>query len=122
MDAIDFSGAEHSGVIARILGFAQRPRCCEITRRAMEDIVKLTLTKAAVLEAIQDHLSTRKPTYVQMQSCGLRAYILLPCVVDCYELYVKLQMPPGEELMVVVSVHDPEFEPRRKKTNVKRTE
>jgi hypothetical protein len=80
----------------------------------MEDIVKLTLTKRAVLEAVHGHVKTRRATYMQKQECGLRAYILLPCTVGCYELFVKLQLAPDDDLMVIVSVHEPEFDPRKK--------
>jgi hypothetical protein len=120
LDAVDFYAAEHAGVLARILALAQRPECCSVTRRAMEDILKRTLTKGAVLEAVKDHLAVQRRTYVQIQHCGLRAYILVPCIVGCYELYVKLQLAPKEELMVIVSVHEPEFKPKRKRSNAKR--
>jgi hypothetical protein len=120
LDAVDFSAVEHADPLARILAIAQRPRCCSVTKRAMEDIVKLTLTKGAVLEAVTVHLTTRKPTYVQSQDCGFRAYILLPCSVGCYELYVKLQLATDDDLMVIVSVHEPEFDPKRNKSHAKR--
>lgn len=86
----------------------------------MEDIVKLALTKGAVLEAIHVHLTTKGPTYVQMQDCGLQAYILLPCSVSRYELYVKLQLSINDDLMVIVSAHEPEFDSKRKKSHAKR--
>jgi hypothetical protein len=120
LDVVDFSAVEHADPLARILALAQRPRCCSVTRRAMEDIVKLTLTKGAVLEAVNVHLTIRKPTFVQTQDCGLRAYILLPCSVGCYELYVKLQLASEDDLMVIVSVHEPDFDPKRKKSHAKR--
>lgn len=89
----------------------------------MEDIVKLRLTKAAVLEAVRVHLERKKTTYVLMQQSGIAAYVLLPCLVDVHQLYVKVQVPPCdrelEEVLVIISTHLPEYESKRK-TDVKR--
>ena len=90
MDAIDFSAAEHLAAIAKILDLARWPHHCVVTKRAMEDIVKLRLTKEAVLEAVRDHFGAKKPTYVLMQQSGIKAYVLLPCSVDVHHLYVKV--------------------------------
>ena len=118
MDAIDFSAAEHLAAIAKILDLARWPHHCVVTKRAMEDIVKLRLTKGAVLEAIRDHLGERKPTSVLTQESGLIAYVLLPCLVCSHELYVKVQVPPCErerdEVLVIISAHKPEYEQKRK--------
>jgi hypothetical protein len=54
------------------------------------------------------------------QNCGLQAYILLPCSVGCYELYVKLQLATVGDLMVIVSVHQPEFDSKKGKSHAKR--
>jgi len=84
----------------------------------MEDIVKLRLTKNAVLEAVCVHLRSRKPTYVLAQRIGCAAYVLLPCLVDAHELYVKVQVPPCErecdEVLVIISAHRPEYQPKRR--------
>lgn len=120
MRAVDFRAAEHAGALARILALARRSCCCSVTGRAMKDIVKLTLTKGAVLEAVQVHLATQRPTFVQVQNCGLRAYILLPCSVGCYELYVKLQLATADDLMVIVSVHQPEFDSKKGKSHARK--
>lgn len=117
MEPIDFSAAEHLAAIAKISDLSRHPRDCVATKRAMEDIVKLRLTKAAVLEAVHDHLEQERPTYVLMQKCGIEAYVLLPCSVDIHELYVKVQVPPcahgTRETLVIISAHKPEYEPRR---------
>jgi hypothetical protein len=94
VQAIDFSAAEHLAAIAKILDLARWPHHCVVTKRAMEDIVRLRLTKEAVLEAVRDHLGAQKPTYVLMQQSGFEAYVLLPCSVDVHDLYVKVQVPP----------------------------
>ena len=117
MHVVDFCAAEHANAIAKILALAQRPHCCIVTKRAMEDIVKLALTKAAVLEAVHDHVTAQKLTHFQMQESGWPAYILLPCLVDCYELYVKLQVGEDDDLMVIVSAHQPDFGVRGKKSH-----
>lgn len=118
MDAIDFSAAEHLAAIAKILDLARWPHHCFVTKSAMEDIVKLRLTKEAVLEAIRAHIGAEKPTYVLRQKIGLEGYVLLPCSVDVHELYIKVQIPPCEherdELMVVISAHKPRYEAKRK--------
>jgi hypothetical protein len=118
VDPIDFSAAEHLAAIAKILDLACCPRQCDATKRATEDIVKLRLTKAAVLEAVRDHLEQRKPTYVLMQKSGIAAYVLLPCSVDVHHLYVKVQVPPcskeATEVLVIISAHKPVYEPRRR--------
>jgi hypothetical protein len=118
VDAIDFSAAEHLAAIAKILDLARSPRRCDVTKRAMEDIVKLRLTKAAVLEAVCAHLEGQKPTHVLMQKSGIEAYVLLPCSVDVHELYVKVQVPPcslgRSEVLVIISAHKPEYEPKRR--------
>jgi hypothetical protein len=118
VDAIDFSAAGHLAAIAKILDLARWPHHCVVTNRAMEDIVKLRLTKDAVLEAVRVHLGARKSTYVLMQESGLTAYVLLPCSVDVHELYVKVQVPPcgqeRDEVLVIISAHKPDYEPRKK--------
>jgi hypothetical protein len=118
VERIDFAAAEHLAAIAKILYLSRNPRDCIATKRALEDIVKLRLTKAAVLEAVYDHLEQQGPTYVLMQKCGIEAYVLLPCSVDVHELYVKVQVPPcddeAREVLVIISAHKPEFEPRRR--------
>ena len=118
MDAIDFSAAEHLAAIAKILDLARWPHHCFPTKRAMEDIVKLRLTKAAILEGVRDHLQEKKPTYVLRQKSGMEAYVLLPCSVDVHELYVKVQVPPCDkecdEVLVIISAHKPEHEPKGK--------
>ncbi len=118
MDAIDFSAAEHLAAIAKILDLARWPHHCVVTKRAMEDIVKLRLTKEGVLEAVREHLRTKKPTYVLMQLSGIKAYVLLPCSVDVHHLYVKVQVPARDqerdELLVIISAHKPEYEPKGK--------
>jgi len=79
----------------------------------MEDIVKLRLTKDAVLEALREHLIARKPTYFLMQKTGLGAYVLLRFCVDAEELYLKVQVPPCDrecdEVLVIISSHIPEY-------------
>jgi hypothetical protein len=118
VNAIDFSAAEHLAAIAKILDLARWPHHCVVTKRAMEDIVTLRLTKEAVLEAVGAHLEAQKPTYVLMQQSGLEAYVLLPCSVDVHELYVKVQVPPRkrecDETLVVISSHIPEYGAKRK--------
>jgi hypothetical protein len=118
VDPIDFSTPEHLAAIAKFLELAQWPHRCLVTMRAMEDIVKLGLTKDAVLEAICDHLRAEKRTYVLMQESGFKAYVLLPCSVDVHRLYVKILVPPCEresdEILVIVSAHEPEYESKRK--------
>jgi hypothetical protein len=118
VDAIDFSAAEHLAPIAKILDLARWPHHCVVTKRAMEDIVRLRLTKEAVLEAVRDHLGAKKPTYMLMQQSGIKAYVLLPCSVDVHHLYVKVQLPPRDqerdELLVIISAHKPEYEPKGK--------
>ena len=114
MDAIDFSAPEHAVAVAKILRLVKSPKRCQVTKRAMEDIVKLRLTKTAVLEAIQEHLEEQRTTYVLMQKMGIQAYVLLPCGVEPHELYVKVQLPPcqnpgGQETLVVISAHQPKY-------------
>ena len=125
MQAIDFSAAEHLAAIAKILDLARWPHRCVVTKRAMEDIVKLRLTKEAVLEAVREHLEVQMPTYVLMQQSGLEAYVLLPCSVDVHHLYVKVQVPPCkrecDEVLVIISSHKPEYEPKRKIDAKKKT-
>ena len=124
MKQIDFAAAEHLAAVAKILGLAGVPRRCVVTKRAMEDIVKLGLTREAVLEEVCDHLEAQKPTYVLMQTSGLEAYVLLPCSVDVHELYVKVQVPPckreRDEVLVIISSHKPKFEPPKGKIDAKR--
>jgi hypothetical protein len=118
VNQIDFSAAEHLAAIAKILDLAKWPHHCVVTKRAMEDIVRLRLTKEAVLEAVREHLEARRPTYVLMQESGLEAYVLLPCAVDVHELYVKVQVPPckreRDEVLVIISSHKPKYEPKGK--------
>jgi hypothetical protein len=118
VDAIDFSAAAHSAAIAKILDLVRWPHHCFVTKRAMEDIVTLRLTKGAVLEAIRAHLGERRATFVLTQESGLIAYVLLPCLVGSHELYVKVQVPPCErerdEVLVIISAHKPEYEQKRK--------
>jgi len=118
VQSVDFSAAEHLAAVAKILDLSRRPHDCVATKRAMEDIVKLRLTTGAVLEAVQEHLERQRPTYVLMQKCGIEAYVLLPCSVDVHELYVKVQIPPcaqkSAEVLVIISAHTPEYEPRRR--------
>jgi hypothetical protein len=118
VEAIDFSDAEHLAAIAKILDLARWPHHCVVTKRAMEDIVKLRLTKEAVLEAVQDHLRAKQPTYSLMQQLGIKAYVLLPCLVEAHHLYVKVQVPPCDEerneVLVIISAHKPEYEPKGK--------
>jgi hypothetical protein len=118
VDEIDFSSAEHSAAISKILELARLPYRCNVTKRATEDMVKLRLTKAAVLEAVRDHLAKQKPTYVLMQNSGFAAYVMLPCFIDVHELYVKVQTPPCnlgcDQELVIISAHRPEYEPVRK--------
>jgi hypothetical protein len=125
VQAIDFSAAEHLAAIAKILDLARWPHHCVVTKRAMEDIVKLRLTKEAVLEAVRDHLEAQMPTYVLMQQSGLEAYVLLPCSVDVHHLYVKVQVPPckreRDEVLAIISSHKPEYEPKRKIDAKKKT-
>jgi hypothetical protein len=115
---IDFSAAEHLAAIAKILNLAKWSHHCVVTKRAMEDIVKLRLTKEAVLESIREHLESQRQTYVLMQQSGLEAYVLLPCSVDIHELYVKVQVPPckreRDEVLVIISSHKPKYEPKGK--------
>ena len=117
MDAIDFSAAKHLAALAKILDLARWPHHCLVTKRAMENMVKLRLTKEAVLEAVRAHLGAKKSTYVLRQEMGLEAYVLLPCFVDPHELYVKVQVPPRarerDEVLVIISAHKPEYEPKR---------
>jgi len=118
VEPIDFSAAEHLAALAKILDLARWPHHCLVTKRAMEDIVKLRLTKEAVLEAVRAHLGAKKPTYVLSQQVGLEAYVLLPCSVEVHELYVKVQVPPRkreqDEVLVIISAHKPEYEPKGK--------
>src|SRR5690242_20237502 len=94
-----------------MMDLAQWPHHCVVTKRAMQDIVQLGLTKQAVLEAIRSHLGEQRPTKVITQKIGLRAYVLLPCCVEMYQLYVKIQLPPCgtecDEVLVVISAHKP---------------
>jgi hypothetical protein len=117
VDAIDFAAAEHLSAISKILELARLPYRCNVTKRAMEDIVKLRLTKAAVLEAVCDHLEQQRATYVLMQDSGIEAYVMLPCLIDVHELYVKVQIPPCnpgcDQELVIISAHRPEYEPKR---------
>ncbi len=118
MKQIDFSAAEHLAAISKILDLAKWPHHCVVTKRAMEDIVKLRLTKEAVLEAVREHLDAQRPTYALMQESGLEAYVLLPCSVDIHELYVKVQVPPckreRDEVLVIISSHKPKYESKGK--------
>jgi hypothetical protein len=118
VDEIDFSCGPHLAAIAKILDLARWPHHCVVTKRAMEDIVKLRLTKEAVLESVRAHLGGRLPTYALKQQYGITAYVLLPCLVDEQELYVKVQVPPcqqeRDEVLVIISAHKPEYEPKRK--------
>ena len=118
MDAIDFCAAEHLAALAKVTDLARWPHHCTVTKRAMEDIVKLRLTKEAVLEGVRAHLRAKKPTYVLRQKVGLDAYVLLPCAVDVHELYVKVQVPPctreRDEVLVIISAHKPEYERKGK--------
>jgi len=68
----DFSAAKHLAAISKILELARLPYRCNVTKRATEDIVRLRLTKAAVLEAVCDHLERQKPTYVLIRT-GIEA-------------------------------------------------
>jgi hypothetical protein len=124
MDKIDFSAPKHLAAIAKLRDLARWPHHCVVTKRATEDIVKLRLTKAAVLEALSAHLAAKKPTYVLMQESEIEAYVLLPCAVDVHHLYVKVQVPPcdreKDEVLVIISAHIPEYGPPKEKVNVKR--
>lgn len=124
MDRIDFSAPRHLAAIAKIRDLARWPHHCVVTKRATEDIVKLRLTKAAVLEAVRSHLDAKKATYVLMQESGIEAYVLVPCTVDVHHLYVKVQVPPcdreSDEVLVIISAHTPEYEPPKGKVDVKR--
>ena len=124
MDAIDFSAAEHLAAISKILELARLPYRCNVTKRATEDIVRLRLTKAAVLEAVYDHLEQQKATYVLMQDSGIEAYVMLPCLIDVHELYVKVQIPPCDagcdQELVIISAHTPEYK-RKRSIDAKRT-
>jgi hypothetical protein len=117
VDPIDFSAAKHLAAISKILELARLPYRCNVTKRATEDIVRLRLTKAAVLEAVCDHLERQKATYVLMQDWGIEAYVMLPCLIDVHELYVKVQIPPcnagSDQELVIISAHKPEYEPKR---------
>jgi hypothetical protein len=112
---IDFAAAEHLAAVSKISHLARWPRRCVVTKRAMEDIVKLGLTKEAVLEEVRDHLEAQKPTYVLLQASGLEAYVLLPCSVDVHDLYVKVQVPPCKR-------ERDEYEPPKGKIDAKRKE
>jgi hypothetical protein len=114
VDAIDFSAPEHAAAVAKILGLVRQRERCQVTKRAMEDIVKLRLTKSGVLEAIQEHLEAQRTTYVLTQKIGIRAYVLLPCSTKPHELYVKVQVPPcqhsgGQDVLVIISAHKPKY-------------
>jgi hypothetical protein len=78
----------------------------------MEDIVKLKLTKASVLESIREHLKCAKPTYSLIQRSGQSAYVLLPCSVEEHTLYVKVTLPHAaceqQESLIIISAHIPE--------------
>jgi hypothetical protein len=93
------------------MDLAQWPHHCVVTKRAMQDIVQMGLTKEAVLEAIRVHLGEQRPTKVITQKTGLRAYVLLPCSVETHDLYVKVQLPPSngkcDEVLVIISAHKP---------------
>jgi hypothetical protein len=85
----------------------------------MEDIVKLRLTKDAVLEGVLEHLANDEPVYVLTQEqTGRTAYVMLPCVVEPHQLYVKLQLQAAErrrdELIIIISAHPPKYAPPRK--------
>lgn len=118
MRQIDFSAAKHLPAVARILELARSPRRCVVTRRATDDIVKLRLTKDGVLGAVRTHLEAQSTTYVLRQNSDIEAYVLLPCTVEAYQLYVKVQVPPcpkaGSDVLVVISAHTPRYEARRK--------
>jgi hypothetical protein len=118
VDEIDFSGSPHLAAIAKILDLARWPHHCVVTNRAMQEIVRLRLTKEAVLESVRSHLSGRLPTYALQQQYGITAYVLLPCSVGEFELYVKVQVPPcqqeRDEVLVIISAHKPEYESKRK--------
>jgi hypothetical protein len=118
VERIDISVAEHAEAIAKITDLAKCPRSCLITKRAMEDVVKLRLTKDAVLDGVLEHLANEEPVYVLIQEqTGRAAYVLLPCAVEPHRLYVKVQVQTAErkrdELLIIISAHPPKYAPPR---------
>jgi hypothetical protein len=113
---VDPSVAEHSAAVAKVFDLARWPHHCVVTRQAMEDMVKARVKKEAVLAAIREHITNKKPIYSLLQeTTGLLAYVFLPCNVNGCELYVKVQLPAAaaetDEYLIVISSHPPEYAP-----------
>jgi hypothetical protein len=118
VERIDISAPDHAEAIAKITDLAKCPGSCLVTKRAMEDIVRLRLTKDAVLDAVIEHLANEEPTFVLTQEqTGRTAYVLLPCAVETHRLYVKLQVQTAkrmrDELLIIISAHPPKYAPPR---------
>lgn len=117
MDRIDASAPEHSAAINKILDLARWPHHCLVTRRATEDMVRLRLTKEAVLIALREHVNAGKPIYhIKQETTDLGAYVLLPCAVETHELYLKVQLPHAasetQEKLIIISSHPPLYPPK----------
>lgn len=83
----------------------------------MEDMVRLRLTKEAVLIGLREHVLAKRPIYaIQQESTGQRAYVLLPCNVEGHDLYLKVQLPHAasemQEKLIIISSHPPLYPPK----------
>lgn len=113
MDLIDLDESEHAPIVARVLVVAASPGRCNTTREALDDLLLLGITKANVLDGVLSHAGARKPVYRVHQKSGATAFVFLPCHVEGYELYVKLQLMAGrtaeEDRITMISAHPPKF-------------
>ena|SRR5882724_1938104 len=114
MELVDLSSADHRGPIAKIRDLARWPHHCRPTKRALQDLIALGLTKEDALEGVLEHLKCGSAVHaIKQEQSGLTAYVFLPCIVQSWRLYVKVQVPPAasemKEQLILISAHVPEF-------------
>ncbi len=120
MELVDIFSADHSDAIDKIADLARWSHHCRLTKRALQDLIALGLTKEDVLEGVVEHLKSSGPTYkIVQQQTNLIAYVFLPCRVQSSQLYVKVQVPPQtsemRERLILISRTSPSFQLKEEK-------
>lgn len=109
MNQIDPADPVHSQAIGKIRELLSNPKSCWITATARRDLAALGLGLHDALDAASEHLEGDNSVYLLFQKTTSRdAYVLLPCRVGSYDLYVKVQLSEAEDGLWLISSHIPQ--------------
>lgn len=109
MRELDDKNGNDREVKSKICSFCDAPLHVDLTRTASTDMGLIPLTKAALLAAVKEHVSTGRRLFTDRMDNMDTAYIVSECLVDGDAVYVKVKFFQlnGEERMLVISSHPP---------------